>query len=277
MSQNNPKEPVGKQGQTEKERRALLAKRCAKAMAAKCHQCTELDGTLEGRILAYWQIGKALEMCTLAAHGDTYGIDLVNVFIEEWQSRGGFQFGPGQAKYMRMFAQAFDDQLLIKAIDSGIPWSALRELSAERISSQARHEILDDVLSGWLEPEHALREIQSRPDTKPQAMMPKIRQAERALHGVRRQLNALRSSLERLDEATDAAFKERLTYNRHDTHMKRDAPKKSTPQKVVEFCTRVIDTNELAKQCGVPWTDRAEKARKQRQKARQKMARRAKK
>jgi hypothetical protein len=259
MTRRKSKNPATKRG-GKKAGTPLSPEQEAKRMAVECYAVTEMDGTLEGKILAYWQMGKALVECTLRDHRETYGDDLVGVFINEWTRLGGFRFGAGQAKYFRNFAEAFDEDLLVKAIDSGIAWSGFRELSADRVNPSARNALLDEVIDGWIDPQDLVAEIYSRTDIGPDASLTKVQTARRALRRVERGLRALPELLEQLDRATSAVCAER------------DILKRGTDEQVIEFCSGVIEADRLAGESGLPWETRVTRAKRERTKAQKRIS-----
>jgi hypothetical protein len=206
-------------------------------------------------VLAYHRIGTALNKLLKWEHGTRYGKNLVGVFADAWKEKGGFPFGLGQAKYFRVFANAFDKQLLNQALTASIGWTALRELSGPGVSAKLRRDIVDRVSHKLLEPKDALGYLSNHRNFNPGAR-PTAAQVVSIFEEFIHRLDALYLSLEQLEKG------KRFRIN----------PTKSHLLKVVKFCSEVIELPDLATQCTKTWTSVVSKASKVRKKALQKMA-----
>lgn len=163
----------------------------AHALAEECYESAEFNDSPEARIWAYYGIGKALRQLARFKHGNKYDEDLVGVFTSKWEEKGGFRFGTGQAKYFRLFAAAFHRRLLKKALNAGISWSSLRELSRSGVTPELRRNIVDGLSAGKREAKkarEAIAHLDEQPGYEPTLRAPTaadtarrcIRMAERA-------------------------------------------------------------------------------------------------
>jgi hypothetical protein len=226
--------------------------------ARQCYQdILRRNGAVQEGIRAYYRIGQALRTLVPVKHGMKYGKNLVGEFIDEWTIRGGFRFGPGQAKYCRLFAGAFDDKLLQQAIDAKIGWTALKELSGSELLAQDRRNVIRRVLCNKLAPSQVVAEVRALTGASQKAPRKlRVKSARRLPSILSRQLESCARALERLDTAM-----EHLT-----------GIKNFSPQDVVDVCEGVINAGTLAKQCGLSWTAREKKARQELARARDRIA-----
>jgi len=263
MTPRKRKKTPGKREVAKKAAPKLSPEDRARDAAENCYEdILRRYGSVQDEIPPYYWIGKALMVLDSMAHGEKYEKDLVGVFIDEWKSQGGFSFGPGQAKYMRVFAKAFNTRLLKKAVAAKLSWSTLRELSGSELSTEHREDIIGRVRQKDLDPSNVVAEVQSITGiNQKDPRTPQAKSAKTVPATVTRRLQALAKSLERLDAAMN-----------HLPNLKKVGPEEGG-----DFCTDVINVGDLAKRCGVPWNDRMARAKKERSKARRRMSRDAKK
>ena len=232
---------------------ALPPEELAREKARKCYQdVLQRNGSVQEGILAYHRIGQALNDLVPVKHESKYRKNLVGEFIGAWTTLGGFRFGPGQAKYFRVFARAFKDEKLLKrAIKAKLGWTALRELSSAEVDEEDRQGLIERACNlAATEVRAEVRTITESYRKKPRKLL--ARSARKMPDNVIRRIESLARSLKRLDNAMEHISK----------------IKGFGPQDIVDFCTSVISAGSAAEQCGVRWASRAARAREERDKAR---------
>ena len=219
----------------------------AREQARKCYQeILRREGSVQEGVRAYHCIGQALRNLISGGHKSRYGQNRAGVFIEEWQLQGGFRFGPGQGKYFRVFADAFDDKLLDDAVSAKLSWTALRELSGSEVNVKDRRSIVRRVLRNKLAPSKVIAEVRAITGASHKAPRNlRARSAKKMPAILSRHLAALIRSMKRLDSAMD---------NLQDT-------KRFKTKDAIIFCKRVINLGKLAGRCGLQWDNRADRAR----------------
>ena len=189
-------------------------------LARDCCRNVKLDGTPEGRILALYQVGQYLDRPPLRSRRNSYGKDLLEVFVRAWPKDAALSLGLGTAKYARRLARSFDEALLKKALDCGVGWTSLTDLSRSGVSDELRQDIIAQVAAKELRPAEVVAAVNARVVKLPR--LPGAKQAAAVLARTVRRLEALVSALPRLRVAIDALTpddRERVAEDWHKAEM----------------------------------------------------------
>jgi hypothetical protein len=94
--------------------------------------------------MAYYTIGRFLKAAS-PNRSVTYEENVLTFFIDKWASLGGFPLSAASAKHARQFAAAFADPALRKkALDAGLTWTRLRDLSRKGVSAKDRRSAVEN-------------------------------------------------------------------------------------------------------------------------------------
>jgi hypothetical protein len=103
------------------------------------------------RILAYYAIGAMLPKPTKATTRSTaYRNNPVTAFLKTWEAQGGMALSSSTVKLCRQLHAGFSQIEIDAAVCAQIPWTALRELSQERVPGPLRARLLAELCSGTL-------------------------------------------------------------------------------------------------------------------------------
>jgi hypothetical protein len=160
------------------------------------------------RIGVYYAIGTLLPRATKAGSRRTaYGKNPVNAFLADWEAAGGMTLSSSVLKLCRQVYGGYTAQQITDAIQSKIPWTALRDLCQTRVPQPLRDRLLAELCRGDLKPsEVPARVDEERGGTPRKGRLPLDRVAAlKRIHGdVVKLQKALEGSAGLLEEALAA-------------------------------------------------------------------------